>query len=140
MALDWIQEPNAKWDDDKVRIVGGAPVGAFDRRFKSLKAGEALPGDWFRVADGGKTVGYGWLEIEFGDAEITLATDPRHEGKGVGSFVIGKLESEAKKRGLNYVYNVVRPTHPQKDRVTAWLKKRGFTASEDGSLLRAAAK
>ena len=140
MALEWVLESKATWDADKARIIGGAPQGAFDRRYKSLKQGDSLPGDWFRAVDGGKTVGFGWLEIEFGDAEVLLATDPKYEGKGVGTFVINKLESEAKKRGLNYVYNVVRPTHPQKDKVTAWLKKRGFTASEDGSLLRSAAK
>lgn len=140
MALDWVSEPKATWDADKARIIGGAPQGAFDRRYKTLKSGDSLPGDWFRAIDGGKIVGFGWLEIEFGDAEILLATDPSCEGKGVGTFVINKLEGEAKKRGLNYVYNVVRPSHPDKERVTTWLKKRGFAASEDGSLLRAAAK
>ncbi len=140
MALEWIQETKPSWNDDKARILGGAPQGAFDRRYKLLKKGDSLPGDWFKAVDAGKTVGFGWLEIEFGDAEILLATDPKAQEKGVGSFVITQLEAEARKRGLNYVYNVVRPTHPDKERVTAWLKKRGFSASEDGSLLRAATK
>ena len=76
----------------------------------------------------------------WGDAEILLATDPEHRGQGVGTFVLEHLEHEAKERGLNYVYNTVRPTHPDREAVTAWLEKRGFEPSEDGSLLRAVAR
>jgi hypothetical protein len=35
---------------------------------------------------------------------------------------------------LNYVVNVVRETHPDRERVTAWFLAHGFTGTEDGRL------
>ena len=137
MALDWIREKPARWDDDKQRIVGDAPPGVFDRRYSTLEIEQLIPGEWWRVEEGDKIVGYGWLDVVWGDAEILLATDPSAQGHGVGSFALDRLEAEARSRGLNYLYNVVRPNHPDAPAISAWLEKRGFKASEDGSLLRA---
>jgi N-acetylglutamate synthase-like GNAT family acetyltransferase len=79
-------------------------------------------------------VGYGWLEVVWGDGEVLFATAPAAREKGVASFVLEKLSEEARSRGLRYLYNTVRVTHPEKDRLTAWLTKRGFKPAEDGSL------
>jgi len=137
MSLEWIRESGLPvWDADKKRIVAGAPAGVFDTRYGQLAAGEQVPGEWWRVEEDGETVGYGWLEVVWGDAEILLAVAPDAQGKGVGTFVLEHLEREANERGLNYLTNVVRPTHPEAGKVTAWLQKRGFKASEDGRLLR----
>ncbi len=137
MALSWIRESPPLWDEGKRRIVGGAPPGIFDRRYGELAEGELPPGDWWRVEDGGTTVGYGWLDVVWGDAEILLATASDARGRGVGTFILEQLDREAKQRGLNYLYNVVRPNHPDRARVSEWLQKRGFRPSEDGSLTRA---
>ncbi|ACY12962.1 GNAT family N-acetyltransferase [Haliangium ochraceum] len=137
MALQWISESPAYWDQDKARIVGGAPAGIFDVRYQRCQPGDLLPASWWRVSSDGETVGYGWLDIVWGDAEILLATAPGAQGKGVGSFILDKLEEEALARGVNYLYNVVRPTHPQRDAIAAWLSARGFEESDDGSLFRA---
>lgn len=136
MTLRWIRETPAHWDANKARIVGGAPPGIFDTRYKSCKIGELVPGEWWRVEDDGSVVGYGWLDVVWGDAEILLATDPSAQRKGVGAFILDRLDEEARGRGLNYLYNLVRPTHPRAGELTAWLEKRGFSASEDGRLLR----
>lgn len=136
MTLQWIKEHNAHWDTDKQRIVGAAPVGIFDRRYSSLRVGEAIPGEWWRVDDGGITVGYGWLDIVWGDAEILLAADPAAQRRGVGGFILEQLENESRARSLRYIYNVVRPTHPDAVTVSAWLERRGFTRSVDGNLVR----
>ncbi len=138
--MEWIEERPARWDDDKRRIIGDAPTGVFDVRFSRLRAGDPVPGRWWRVERDGVTVGYGWLDVVWGDAEITLATETNAQNRGVGSFILEHLEDEAHKEGINYLYNTVRPTHPDRDAVTAWLQKRGFVASEDGSLFRALAK
>ncbi len=82
-------------------------------------------------------MGYGWLDLVWGDAEILLATDPEIRGQGIGSFILQQLEAEAQKRGLNYLYNIVRPSHPNRAQTAAWLVGRGFEESEDGSLFRA---
>jgi N-acetylglutamate synthase-like GNAT family acetyltransferase len=140
MNLRWIRESPARWDEDKARIVGAAPPGIFDTRYRDAKPGQLVPGEWWRVEDDGRVVGYGWLDIVWGDAEILLAADPAAHRRGVGSFILERLEAEAKSHGLNYLYNVVRPTHPRAAEVTRWLEKHGFRAGEDGRLSRGVAK
>lgn len=137
MAYQWIAETPAKWDADKIRLIAEAPVGTFDSRFRQLKPGVIVPGEWWRAADAGRTLGYGWLDVSFGDAEILLVADPAARKQGVGAFILGKLEDEARVRGLNYLTNIVRPSHPQAKAVATWLEKKGFHGSDDGRLLRA---
>lgn len=134
MALTWVREDTPVWDASKQSIVGGAPAGALD--LPKLGLGDLAPGEWFRVEEDGTTVGYGWMDCTWGDAEITLAVDARHHGKGVGAFIVLHLEKEAAARGVNYLYNAVRPTHPDRVRVTRWLESRGFQPSGDGLLKR----
>ena len=113
-------------------MIGSAPAGALD---VSYADGHALPGDWWaaRTADGA-VVGYGWLDATWGgDAEILLAVDASAQHQGVGSFVLGRLEDEAARRGLNYVYNTVRDAHPQRDDVHDWLAVRGYRGSTSDS-------
>ena len=135
-SYQWIAETPAKWDADKVRFIAEAPSGTFDSRYRQLKPGAIVPGEWWRASEGGKTVGYGWLDVSFGDAEILLVTDPAARKKGVGEYILGKLEGEARVRGLNYLTNIVRPTHPQAKQIAAWLGKHGFAGSDDGRLMR----
>ena len=54
----------------------------------------------------------------------------------MGSFVLEMLETEARERGVHYVYNEVRPDHPDNDAVTRWLQERHYSESEDGKLAR----
>ena len=128
-ALTWTHEDSPTWDADKQRVVGSAPEGVFDLSYPD---GAALPGDWWsaRTPDG-TAVGYGWLDATWGgDAEILLAVDVAAQGQGVGSFVIGRLEDEAASRGLNYVYNTVRSSHPSRDDLHDWLAVRGYRGAD----------
>jgi GNAT superfamily N-acetyltransferase len=135
MGLDWKHEDGpARWDDDKQRIVGDAPDGTFEGIHYGK--GDLVAGDWWRVEDGGKVVGYGWMDTVWGDAQILLAVDADARGKGVGTFILDHLESEAKGQGLNYLFNVVPPKHPDPDGITAWLTKRGFEPSQEDRLSR----
>ena len=136
MALEWVQEEAAVWDADKARIIGREREGVFDARYATATEGQLVPGEWWRVVDGGRTVAYGWLDVCWGDAEILMAVEPEARGRGVGSFVLTGLAREALRRGFRYMYNVVRPTHPDAEEVTAWLVKHGFEARSDGSLFR----
>ena len=129
--LTWTHEDSPTWDADKQRVIGSAPEGAFDL---SHTDGAALPGDWWsaRTSDGA-VVGYGWLDATWGgDAEILLAVDAASQQQGVGSFVIDRLEHEAASRGLNYVYNTVRASHPDRDDLHDWLAVRGYRGSTGG--------
>lgn len=134
-GLRWIPENPPSWDDGKARIVGGVDDGIFD--FSSLSAGDLVPGEWWRVERDGGVIGFGWMDTTWGDAEITLAVDPGARAGGVGTFILDRLEREAAQRGLNYLYNTVRPTHPQREAVTRWLEARRFVASDGGLLKRA---
>ena len=92
MRLRWIRESPARWDSGKQRIVGERPKGTFRYPWVSdaRHEGEIIPGDWWRVEDqaDGRLVGYGWMDITWGDAEVLLATDPAYCDKGVGSFIL----------------------------------------------------
>ncbi|MEZ5285778.1 MAG: GNAT family N-acetyltransferase [Vicinamibacterales bacterium] len=134
MALSWHRESLPQWDADKQRIVGGAPAGVFT--VADSAPGAALPGDWWRVEDGGTVVGYGWMDYSWGDAEVLLAVDASRQHAGVGTFVLDRLEEEAASRGLNYLYNVIPATHPDKDALRRWLLRRGFVGSVEGDLFK----
>ena len=138
MSLSWIRENPAIWDANKRRIVLGAEGGVFEESYGHLSEGSLVPGEWWRVESDGETVGYGWLDAVFGNAEILLATDPEHRKQGIGTFIVEHLDAEAKTRGLNYIYNVVQKSHPDPDEIRRWLEARGFVGKEGGRLLKRA--
>jgi N-acetylglutamate synthase-like GNAT family acetyltransferase len=135
--LQWIHESVAHWDADKARIVGGAPAGSLPISVSDHAEGDVLPDDWWRVEHEGRCVGYGRMDVTWGDAEILLVVEPEAQHRGVGSFILEKLEQEARNRGLNYLYNQVQPEHPAEAEITSWLRNRAFTQTEDGKLARA---
>jgi GNAT superfamily N-acetyltransferase len=138
MSLEWIHENPPYWDGGKAGIVGNAPPGIFE--LSAYGDGDMLPGEWWRVEQAGTVLGYGWMDTTWGDAEILLAVDLSAQRKGVGAFILDRLDEEAVARGLNYLYNQVRESHPDPDGVTKWLEKRGFAMSHDDRLLRRSVK
>ncbi len=134
MTLQWSRETRPVWDDDKQRIIGGAPPGALAM---SHAEGVELLGDWFAARDGDAVVGYGWMDSTWGgDTEILLAVDPQRQGQGVGTFIMSHLEQEAARQGTNYVYNTVRESHPHREQVHDWLLGRGYRGSDRDESLR----
>ncbi len=133
MAFRWIHESPPVWDAGKARVIGAAPDGVF---LLERRDGAVLPGDWWRVEDDGETIGYGQMDNNWGDAEVLLAVDPARQHPGVGTFIPDRLEDEAIARGINYLYNVVPDSHPDRDGLTRWLQRRGSAASKEGRLLR----
>lgn len=136
VTLSWIEENPARWDADKARIVGAAAPGSLPRRYGELADGDLVPGDWWRVERDGAVEGYGWLERGWGDGEMLVATAPEARGRGVGSFALDHLVAEARRRGLNYLHNVVPLGHPQREAVERWLLGRGFRPDAEGRLFR----
>jgi GNAT superfamily N-acetyltransferase len=134
MNLRWIHENPPRWDARKQEIVGAAPAGVFEP--VHFESGQLIPAEWWRVEDGTQIVGYGWMDTTWGDAEVLLAVDPAVQGRGVGTFILDHLEREAASRGLNYLYNVVRPAHPKREETARWLTDRGFVDSGDDLLKR----
>ena len=134
MSLKWIRESPGRWDKHKASIIAGAPPGVFD--FGLVADGSLLPGEWWRVEEGGKVLGYGWMDATWGDAEVLLAVAQTEREHGIGTFIMDRLEDEARLRGLNHLYNLVPAKHPNPKRLQAWLEKRRFQPSEDGRVLR----
>ncbi|MBC3190509.1 GNAT family N-acetyltransferase [Pseudonocardia sp. C8] len=130
---EWIPETPARWDDRKQRVLDGLDPALFG--LGRPAAGDALGDEWWRVDDGaGETVAYGRLDDSWGDAEILVLVRPDAQRTGVGSFVLARLEAEAGRRGLNYIYNVVPHDHPDPEQVTGWLAAHGFVRNDVGEL------
>jgi len=125
--LRWVKDDDPRWDADRERVFAALGTDVFPGLARQI--GDRLPSDWWRVEDDGRVVGYGWL-----DAEILLAVEEPARGTGAGAFALARLEDEAAARGLNYVVNVVRDTHPDREAVTAWFLAHGFAGTEDGRL------
>jgi GNAT superfamily N-acetyltransferase len=134
MAFAWIHEPAPCWDARKATVIGTAPPGVFD--FGTCREGDLLPGEWWRAEHEGRVAGYGWLDCNWGDGEILLVVAPELQGTGIGSFIMERLQDEARARGLNYLYNVVPASHPDPAGLAAWLRRRGFEPRGDGRLMR----
>lgn len=130
--LRWVKDDDPRWDADRERVFATVAPGVFPG--VARQPGERLPSDWWRVEDDGRVVAYGWLDDVWGDAEILMVVDAAARGGGAGAFALARLEDEAADRGLNYVLNVVRDTHPDREAVTAWLLAHGFAATDDGRL------
>jgi GNAT superfamily N-acetyltransferase len=128
MGYHWHKDEPPRWDADKQRIFGDAELAATG--LTRPADGAAIADEWWRVVDdNGTVVGYGWLDSEWGDAQISFLVSPDDRGEGIGAFVVDHLEDEARRRGLNYIYNVVPATHPDRRWMTMWLIAHGFTDS-----------
>jgi GNAT superfamily N-acetyltransferase len=130
--LRWVKDDDPRWDADRERVFATIGTDVFPGLARQM--GDRLPSDWWRVEDGGRVVAYGWLDDVWGNAEILLAVDESARGTGAGAFALARLEGEAAARGLNYVVNVVRDTHPQREAVTRWFLAHGFSGTDDGRL------
>lgn len=133
-GLQWIREDDPRWDDDKQRLFGPAELAA--TALVPPAPGAPVADEWWHVADEkGAVVGYGWLDSEWGDAEVTFLVAEGRRGEGIGDFIIDHLEAEAAARGLNYIYNVVPAASPDHGWVSDWLLGHGFVPG-DGDLRR----
>ena len=75
MTLHWTKEDDPRWDADKQRLFGPADLAAVDLRPPA--AGTPVADEWWQVTgDDGQVAGYGWLDSEWGDAQITFWVDP----------------------------------------------------------------
>jgi GNAT superfamily N-acetyltransferase len=135
VSWKWEAENPPRWSAAKARVLASAPPGVF--AFEGYADGDLLPGQWWRVGDEtGETLGYGWMDCNWGDGEILVAVAGDHRRKGVGSFILEHLQDEARARGLNYLYNVVPAAHPEPAALEAWLAAHGFSRHGDGRLMR----
>jgi GNAT superfamily N-acetyltransferase len=134
MTLTWTKENSPRWDAGKQALFGPDELAAVGMVAPS--AGQPVADEWWRVTEGNEVAGYGWLDTEWGDARITFIVAPARRGRGVGDFILERLEEEAAARGLNYIYNVVPDTHPDGGWIRHWLSAHGFHEASRGQLRR----
>ena len=134
MSLTWTREAPSVWTEAMCAVLGDAPAGALPAY--DMQVGAAAPGEWWRVERDGAVVGFGWMDVVWGDAEILLAVAAGAQGTGVGTFILERLEDEARKRGLRHILNVVPKSHPERQKIKGWLSKRGFAGGHDHEQLR----
>lgn len=134
--MRWINELHAAWDGDKQRLIGDAPSGTFNGDYATLVQGSTAAGQWWRVDDSDRTVGYGCLRRRHDGAELLLVTAAAERGRGVGDFILRQLAQEATDRGLERLFVHVSPRHPDARRLSNWLCHRGFRASAEGYYVR----
>ncbi len=133
--MRWVKEDLPRWDADKQRMFDD--IALLSVGMDRPAQGASLADEWWHVVgDDGAIAGYGWLDSEWGDAQITFFVDRARRGDGIGEFVLDHLEDEARKRGLNYIYNVVPATHPDRPWMTGWLQSHGLEESAHGDLRR----
>ncbi len=131
----WTKQDRPRWDEDKQALFDATALASVGMPAPAADA--AIADEWWQVRDeSGATVGYGWLDSEWGDAQISFLVAPAARGRGVGEFILERLDAEARARGLNYIYNVVPPTHPDPAWMTHWLTLHGFFPSARGDLRR----
>ena len=91
MTLHWTKEDDPRWDAAKQRLLGPDELAA-------VGLGPPAPGapvadEWWQVTgDDGEIAGYGWLDSEWGDAQITFWVDPARRGAGAGDFTETDLD------------------------------------------------
>ena len=146
--LHWTKEDTPRWDAAKQRLFGPEELAATG--MVAPGPGSPIADEWWHVTadDGGSSPPASserrrsrrrdardhrerHRDEDFTDNE--LGRDRR--GAGVGGFIVDRLEEEAAGRGLNYIYNVVPPTHPDPSWMTRWLSSHGF-APGHGDLRR----
>ena len=100
MTLHWVKEDTPRWDAEKQRLFGPDELAALG--LQRAASGAPVADEWWRVTDDdGSVVGYGRLDSEWGDAEITFLVDPARRGTGIGTFILDRLEEEAAARGVH---------------------------------------
>jgi len=102
--LGWTKEDAPRWDADKQRLFTTEALAAVG--MEAPQAGYAIADEWWQVTnDGGDVVGYGWLDTEWGNAQIALLVGDGHRGRGIGDFILRQLAS---RRGPVYARRCVR--------------------------------
>ncbi|MFE4354013.1 GNAT family N-acetyltransferase [Peribacillus butanolivorans] len=122
-----IKEENPIWDIEKENIVGKVEGGTFN--LDNLEVGTQLHQEWWKlIDDNDRVLGFGWINYENGDFEISLAVHKDYQGSGSGSIIIEGLESIAKEKGFNKTVAIVKKTNPNSLKMIKWLYQKKYMA------------
>jgi len=111
------------WDKDKERIIG-SEADSFDI---NAKIDGSLPYDWWYLKKYNEVIGYGWLNVNEDDVEISISISKEHRNKGLGTKTLHHLEQQILSRNLpkNIVVTVY-GTNIHRFKVAKMLKSNGY--------------
>ncbi|MCM0625132.1 GNAT family N-acetyltransferase [Lysinibacillus sp. OL1_EC] len=122
-----IKEENSIWNIEKETIVAEAGEGTFDNSNSEL--GTLLNQEWWKLIDDNeRLIGFGWVDYENDDFEISVAVTKEYQGLGLGSFILVELEHIAKEKGFNETVAIVKESNQESDKMIKWLYKKGYVA------------
>jgi ribosomal protein S18 acetylase RimI-like enzyme len=127
--MDWIQEQPALWDETKQNILG-ANKGAFD--IEHTQVGGELDGVWFKLIDNNEIIGYGWIDLAYGNPEISIAVDSHKRFSGYGNTILRNLEEKALALGFSEVECIVRRKNADAINAIKWFHRNGFVPDWPG--------
>ncbi|WP_158231574.1 GNAT family N-acetyltransferase [Sporosarcina sp. P18a] len=120
------EEVHSIWDTEKENIFAEIAEGTFED-LSNLELGTPLYQEWWKLIDeNGRILGYGWVSYRNDDFEISLVVDTKHQGVGLGSFIMDKLEAIAVEKGFNEIVAIVKNTNPNSEVMIKWLFKKGY--------------
>ncbi|WP_339243074.1 GNAT family N-acetyltransferase [Paenibacillus sp. FSL F4-0243] len=122
-----VKEENPIWDNEKENIVGNVEVGTFN--LENVVVGEELCQEWFKLIDDNVGVlGFGWIDYNNNNFEISVAVHKDYQGSGSGSIIIEELERIAKEKGFNEVRGIVKSSNPNAVKMIEWLYRKNYKA------------
>jgi hypothetical protein len=118
-ALGWIEDRTPRWDSDRAELFATVANDMFPA---SLRVdSRTLPGNWWRVVDGGPAVAFGWLHDVSDRAVALLAVAESAREGGARGYGAIRLGEEATSRGFDRVVEMRRRTYPGHAAVTVWI-------------------
>lgn len=120
-----IKEENSMWDSEKKAIFENIETGTFD--LNEFKLGNRLGNEWWRIVNEDDDVlGFGWINYEDQDFEVSIAINSHSRGEGLGSFVLDKFEQIAKEKKYEQIVAIVKKTNPNSSMMIEWLYKKNY--------------
>lgn len=119
----WIKEEEPVWDSDKEDIIDCAPQGSFNM---GPKSNGTISGDWWKLVENKRVIGYGWISMISGDAELLIAVRKSEQHKGYGNIILENLEMEASKLKHNKVVAIIQSENINAVNIIYWLDRKGF--------------
>lgn len=125
IIMQFIQDTEAKWNDEKKVIFDEVESGTFD--FYEVALNAPLPFEWWKIIDdNGITMGFGWINFEENDFEISFVVKNEFRKNSVGSIIVKELEELAIQRGVSHVLAIVKSSNPNSSKMIKWLYERDY--------------
>jgi GNAT superfamily N-acetyltransferase len=92
-----------------------------------LELGKILHHEWWKLINNDeRALGFGWVNYENDEFEISLVVDSNYQGLGLGSFIMENLETLALEKGFFETVARVKESNPNSEEMIVWLYKKNY--------------